>query len=367
MIFAKTGQPGAGKTLNAIKFAVEDSQFKDRQVYYYNIKGIAIDSWIELTEDQVFKWFDLPDGCVILIDECQDIWRPRPVGAPVPEHVEKLEKHRHRGMDFILTFQFPKQIDTVVRHLITDHYHYTRTRGLQATTVYIWDKLCQDTDSKGQRKLALTKTIPFDKKIFELYKSASLHTAKVRIPKFFYLIPLMVVSAIALAVYSYNRIYSSVEASPISDLNPNQSIPIIGDAKVVALGDPKGDYLVARTPLIENDPASAPIFAELHNAVSMPRPNCIQTNVLRRGKKTCVCYSQQATRMAIDEKQCIYHVANGYQFDYTQPDYRRTESEGGDRSGNQAAGAPFDLVPEESRPVQLTRYPSVVKHPLASN
>jgi zona occludens toxin len=97
MIYLYSGIPGAGKTLNAIKFICEDSVLKGRPVHYYGLSGCTLDNWNPLTDDQVRQWYNVESGSVIFIDECQKLWRPRMQGAPVPMDVQRLEDHRHQG------------------------------------------------------------------------------------------------------------------------------------------------------------------------------------------------------------------------------------------------------------------------------
>ena len=53
-------------------------------------------------------WFELPRNSIIIIDECQQTFPVRPVGAKVPLHCSEFETHRHKGWDIHLVTQDAK-------------------------------------------------------------------------------------------------------------------------------------------------------------------------------------------------------------------------------------------------------------------
>ena len=348
MIYAFTGQPGAGKTLNAIKFVLEDTAFclpdpdnpkkrlkEKRTVYYYGIKGLNIPEWIELDEKGVLNWFDLPDNSVIVIDECQDIWRPRTSSAKVPPHVERLEKHRHSGIDFVLTFQFPKQIDVIVRELITDHFHFHRALGLDASTRYKWDYLCLNPKSKTEQEKATQSPVAFDKKIFEKYHSASMHTSIRRIPWKVYLIIPIALILLFVGAQLYKKYVGFAKGENVfqTETTPSNSVNEAGlSLSGGVIRDNRGittvqEFIELRTPRVDNLPSSAAIYDSLNQAVSIPRLQCIQRMSNIDTLPSCICYSQQGTKENVSEDQCIYYVTNGFPFDYTQPDTNNRDTE----------------------------------------
>jgi zona occludens toxin len=83
MIILFGGPNGQGKTLNAIKFVNEDSQFQHRPIYYHGIDNLKL-PWIELDEVQVKDWWDLPDGSVLFVDEAYKFFPKRPNGSKTP-------------------------------------------------------------------------------------------------------------------------------------------------------------------------------------------------------------------------------------------------------------------------------------------
>ena len=151
MLNLLTAVPGSGKTLFAIKRIAEEANRDNRQVYYSGIpltdKGKEQLGWIEL-EDPA-KWYELPAGAVIVIDECQRIFPPRRNGTEIPKHVSMFETHRHHGFDVWLITQAPKLLDTHVREIVNKHYHLRRVFGSQSARLYQWDCCELQPNSRG--------------------------------------------------------------------------------------------------------------------------------------------------------------------------------------------------------------------------
>lgn len=111
-------------------------------------------------------------GCILVIDECQNYFRPRPAGSPVPDHVAALEVHR-KQLDIWLVTQRIMLIDSNVRGLCSKHI------ALRSTALgrykYEWPE-CGDVDSKSSRDVASSSRFKLPKHVFSLYKSAEVHT-----------------------------------------------------------------------------------------------------------------------------------------------------------------------------------------------
>ena len=112
-------------------------------------------------------------GALVVFDECQDIFRPRPAGSAVPDHVAALEVHRHQGLDFWLITQRPNLIDANVRGLVGRHV------ALRSTALgsykYEWAEV-GDIESKFSRDTAARSRYKLPSHVFGLYKSADVHT-----------------------------------------------------------------------------------------------------------------------------------------------------------------------------------------------
>ncbi|MGC4062571.1 MAG: zonular occludens toxin domain-containing protein [Aquabacterium sp.] len=117
-------------------------------------------------------WLWCMPGDLIVIDECQRLFRPFASGRRIPSFIAKLETHRHYGVDFVLTTQHPQLIHTNVRNLIGRHQHVRRMFGGKSTVIYEWDH-CTHPDKVKSASVSYWR---HDKKAFELYKSAEVHT-----------------------------------------------------------------------------------------------------------------------------------------------------------------------------------------------
>lgn len=112
-------------------------------------------------------------GAILVIDEAQRHFRPRPAGSAVPDHVAALEVHRHQGLDIWLVTQRPGLLDSNVRALCGKHI------ALRSTALgrykYEWPEV-GDIESKSSRDTAARSRYKLPKHVFKLYKSAEAHT-----------------------------------------------------------------------------------------------------------------------------------------------------------------------------------------------
>lgn len=127
-------------------------------------------------------WFELPRNSIIIIDECQQTFPPRPVGAKVPRHCAEFETHRHKGWDIHLVTQDAKLMDNHVRRLTGCHVHYFNPFKSSRVTRYQADKVF-DPEDYFQKKNTISSIIARDKNFYGLYWSADAHTHKLVIPK----------------------------------------------------------------------------------------------------------------------------------------------------------------------------------------
>jgi zona occludens toxin (predicted ATPase) len=142
VIILITGVPGSGKTLYTLhqvktRVEAENARFEaegkpPREVHYSGIADLKL-PWIEL-EDPT-KWNTLPPGSIIVIDECQRVFRPRGSGATVPPYIADLETHRHKGYDIYLITQHAMLVDQNIRRLVGKHQHIVRKFGISAATL----------------------------------------------------------------------------------------------------------------------------------------------------------------------------------------------------------------------------------------
>jgi len=319
MFFLYTGQGGSKKTASMINLVLNDSQFKDRPVYYYNIKGCKVEDWIELSSQEVLDWPNiLPEGAVFLIDECQTIWRTNVKNNPI--YITALETSRHQGWDIIATTQHPMLIHPDVRRQVHYHRHFFSVYHFWYRNRE-WKKCVNDPDSFHAKKDALISTTKVPKSVFDVYKSTSFDTHKKRIPPAFYIAFLFLVG---LGFYAY-RILSP---DPVVQKESTSVISTVGNTidtynrlsnPKKASGFPlnKKDYLEMFKPRVEGLAHTAPFYDQLQVAVSFPRTQCIR--IYRGGEPECSCYTQQATALDVPDAMCNSLVERGL-FDHTRPD-----------------------------------------------
>lgn len=215
MITLITGAPGAGKSAALLEMLV-DWQQKQRRIYVDvqqdgpaagqpSIPGLCIEH--ELLQD-ARRWHEpgqVVDGAVVVLDEVQRVWRPTPAGSRVSDDIQALETHRHRGLDFLLVTQHPSLLNQNVRRLVGRHVHL-RDVGVLGRYWYEWPEA---TNPETFRNAPVKKRYRLPRRVFGLYKSASLHVKPVRsVPRS------LIVAALAVVILGWLawRAYSSVSA-----------------------------------------------------------------------------------------------------------------------------------------------------------
>lgn len=208
MLSFVTGLPGAGKT----QMVIEQLLKKACPVFYSNIpfKFVPV-GWQEFEPK---NWAELPAGSVFLVDEAQDFF---PVGSlAVPDWVQALSKHRHKGLDGYFITQAPTLVHSFVRKLCGEWLDVVRIFGRNASTVYRRSKVDADAPIHG------TSVYKYNREIWWLYKSATIHTKHGRIPLKAYMVILLALVFIGGTVYVGARTYSSIHSH---GLTPGSASP----------------------------------------------------------------------------------------------------------------------------------------------
>lgn len=330
MIFLKTGLPGGGKTLHTIQQVMEfkaaadkareaDPSQPERTVYYFGIPELKIPNWIRIeTMEELQKWYELPEFAIIVIDECQEIFRPRANGASVPLYISKFETHRHRTHDVFLITQHPMLIDQNIRRLAGNHMHVKRAFGSQSAVVHEWHSVKENCDKST--KDSIRHVWKYPKHIYGLYKSASGHTVKRNIPKkviWLAILPLVLVGLVYLAFSSLGKV--TEKGKQAAGQLPNASAPASLTTSQV---QPKLTWLEEQTPRIDGLPHTAPVYDELTKAQQVPDPRaCVQMG------KTCKCYTNQATPINTPDDMCRQIVKNGIFLPHLPPSGANTSDQ----------------------------------------
>ena len=357
MLFLRTGLPGGGKTLNTIKELDEEHQVdpenpqlrlhKDpdhpelppRTIYYHGIPELKIDKlkakWVEF--DTPEKWFDLPDGSIIVIDEAQGTF-----GTDVRTRVDKVtrfEKHRHQGLDIHLITQHPSLICLPVRKLVGKHINVIRPYGRTKGVFRHEYEMCIDSpERRSNFKMAQESKIEFDSHYFGLYKSATVHTHKKVKPSYIksiYLAIALIVTVLVLfavgAYFMFSKYRSKPVDDPVESTVPASNVvkPVPGtDVATINKRPNVESYTEDFKPRVSDVQASAPRYDSLTKPRDFTKPTCAASTELRlvstakdRGiavgeyegqQTTCQCYSQQMTRLKTSLEFCMDVVRNGY-------------------------------------------------------
>lgn len=223
MITLFTGVPGSGKTASLVDLL--RTVVGTRPLYVFGLDELKIPH----EKLDPTKWHEqVPDGSIVVIDEVQDVWRPTGPGQKVSLDIQKLETHRHRGIDFFLTTQGPKLVHSNVRDLVGRHVHI-RDVGYLGRWWYEWPE-CSTAIS--WRTAPIKKKYKLPKAAFDLYKSSSMHIKPIRsFPMMLVVLVGAIVVGIGLAIWTSKSITgkldpkTSASAAPVSGIAASASAP----------------------------------------------------------------------------------------------------------------------------------------------
>ena len=396
MLYLRTGLPGSGKTLNTIR-EIELEHGPDpknpdkelRPIYYYGIPDLDLDKlkcrWIEF--DTPDNWFDLPDGSVIVIDEAQRVFGAQDGRKARPEKVARFETHRHQGFDIHLVTQHPSLIMKHVRSLVGKHINMYRPYGGKRLLRHEYEFCIDSPEKRSNFKLAQERRIKLDPKFFGVYKSATVHTHKFKLPNYvWYILPL---TLFILGAAGYVAWLYMPSSEPQSAADQPQGVQFLSDAvstqsagsdlNTRPAASPGAEqapmtpeqYADSFKPRIADLPASAPRYDQLTEPRSFPRLTCVSSfdpmlidKLFRRGAPVgqvngrayaCQCYTQQMTRYSTSAEFCITVVENGY-FDDTLPD-KLAATQNVYNPDRQLPAAATGRVPAAQMPQQATHVP----------
>lgn len=328
-----TGLPGAGKTLYAVDLATKYAA-EGVRVFSCCLDGASPELFEVLPDNWSFDdWQSLPQGSVVIFDEAHKILPTRTRDAP-PKAIRDLTEIRHFGLRFILITQDPRNIDVFVRRLIGRHFHLTRKMGLESALVKEWDHCVDDPSDFHEGKKAISSLFRYPKKLYNLYKSSTMHLVKKRIP--------FKVVLYAVAFFVILAFVGSVFFSYSDRIVEGDIIPGTGSNSIVA-GVPSGDsasydtledYLIATTSLSPVLPWTAPIYEGKREIKSVPGKL-----VCYIGSRGCRCFTDQMTRVKLPEPVCVSIVKDGVYNPYAPP-YEETGVGRGEGAGAGYAAPP---------------------------
>lgn len=304
MIELFTGLPGSGKTLSVVQRVVE-ARKAGRPVYSAGLEWKPEAAALGIIQlDDPLTWQDCPDGSLIVIDECQK-WMPTRSAQrdPIPP-IMALSEHRHRGFDFLMMTQNPAMLDVWVRRLVGRHVHVLRKFGTRTCERIIWGECVDEPQSLSMRSRGQSEMWRYPPELFKLYKSATMHTHKARIPWRVVALPIVLALAAFGVWWSSKYLHQMQAQAPTVDAAEPAKASAQPRAESVPLQESSPpapvtveSYMSAITPRVDGMPWSAPIFDGAKPA-QLPRIACIIAGA------TCRCYTEQATRIKVRFDQC---------------------------------------------------------------
>lgn len=347
MITLITGAPGAGKTAALVDML--STVDPARLVYVSGIPDLSLPGRTVHALDDVATWPEtVPDGALVVIDEVQRVWRPRASGQAVPQDIAQLETHRHHGLDFWIITQNPGLVHKNVRSLVGRHVHL-RDVGYLGRWWYEWPE-CAENCLTGWRTAPIKKRYRLPRRVFGLYRSASMHIKGQRsFPMMVAVGALALVGAVAASWFAWQSIsqkgQAPVTVAPASIQPGTTTAPVMAPT-VPASAPPDQNRLIDDRidwiPRISSRPESAPAYDRLRQVRSMP--------VVVGGycsASGCRCYTQQATDAGLSSDACRQWVEkrpfDAYTTDveYWPTTSAEVEVTGGDAVGVQNGNAPL--------------------------
>lgn len=236
MITIVTGLPGHGKTLFTLaeihREFVEQPKKKGeavRPIYYLSkeavdspgsgIAGLTLEGWTPFTD--VYQWWDLPNGSVIVVDECQ-YCLPRRSPGKEPDWISAFAEHRKKGFDIYLITQDCRNMDYFVRRLAGQHIHYWRPMGAKAATRWEFPKAVDKPDDHFEQKNATSKRlVKHPKAFYSAYASANVHTVKRKIPAKLFLFPVAIIVTVTLIYIGIHKLTDKKPPPAVADTAPS--------------------------------------------------------------------------------------------------------------------------------------------------
>ena len=319
-----TGSPGSGKTALIVDF-IDKAIEKGRPVFQMGIPELSlphsptppVDEWTVQRADPdhpelMLPYFNFPENSLVVLSEAQRVYRPRANGVKVPDHVAAFETVRHTGVTFIFDTQHPGFIDGHIRKLVGQHIHLIDF-GFLGRRHYEWP-YCGEPDQF--KSAPIKKPYKLPKRVFGLYKSASLHIKrKYTVPPAVIALAVLATIFIGGGAYLWHSMSKKFEPAPVAK---SQSEQVGKGVQPVANGLPVvsvDDVAMELTPRIYNRPETAPAYDALRQAKSMPLVvGCIAT------QSRCRCQTQQGTDAGLDETACRSWLAKPPFNPYHEPE-----------------------------------------------
>lgn len=321
-----TGTPGSGKTLYAVSRIIEEA--KKGRMIFTNIEGLKIPGVYPMPDD--LDWRQTPDGSLIVYDEAQqhEMFKNLGKGNSKEPIVSDMEVHRHTGHDLYFITQHPRLISSHVRSLIGEHINVHRPYGAPIASAYRW-AICEENPNTktAQGRSEANFQVPFKKEWFKYYKSATVHTHKLRIPPniikamIFLFILVGAVWILLGKTTMFSKAYDGVKSGGKIDSKAaqvqQQEKPVVHDPLTP---EQRADLEARQTSTAQNQTS----ITAMEVTYDPNRP--FDNQFVARGnvqpylsgcmqlKNKCSCYTQQGSKLDVSIADCKKAITEGMPF-----------------------------------------------------
>lgn len=298
MITLLTAVPGSGKTLFSIGLILK--AIEEGRPVYSNIDGLKIDKCYPAPDD----WRDTPEGSLVIYDEAQQphlFPSTANRGEVKDERLRAMEVHRHTGHDLVFISQSPSFIHHHIRKLAGEHIHLYRTLGLQAATVYKWQHVVDSPNDRGEQSRSDSYPWKFPKEYYKLYKSATVHTHKFKLPKKLAALIAFILLVFAGVAWNASTNDQSILTGSAFESKAQSETVVPATA---APSEPSGVRAAATSGQKKALPATTTLYDWSTTETAKPVAGCIY-NATR-----CQCFDSSGSLYAMAHAQCLSVATN---------------------------------------------------------
>jgi len=205
-----------------------------------------------------------------------------------------------------------------VRDLVDEHTHIVRRWNGKTVDRYVWQEGQEDVKSRTVRALAQRQRWKYPRECFDMYRSATVHTMKRRLPWQYWVMIGAGLLAVPVIWYAVHRIVGLRNLE--RDAVPQSSAVVAGRADLTgSLGGEKerwatpADYVRDHLPRVANQPWSAPVF-DGEPIAAKPDLLCIEYDRVIKGtdQHLCSCYTEQVTPYELHSlEECRRYAEHG--------------------------------------------------------
>lgn len=295
-----TGLRGNAKTLKAVGM-MHAFVAAGIEVYASNFNELNVPG-VKHFEDPT-KWYELPKGSVLFVDEAQQFWRTRAGQAAIPHNVQLMETQRHMGIRIVMLTQQPTYLDKHVRTLFDAHIHLVRRAGLPASQTYEWERCKDEPESTANIDLADKGIYAFETQYYGTYRSAEEHYIKKKIPTKLKAMAAGAVLALSMGYWAVSSLRSDPVETPqaTADAEDSAAAGAVASEPTRNRRQPmnRDQLIAAMTPRIPGAIWSAPIYDEVNEVAPPPEVACMI------GERVgCICKSTHGHDVKVGAGLC---------------------------------------------------------------